>query len=385
MSVIKSIEIKSVKENDLEEILQLQKIAYQSEAKIYNDFNIPPLHQTIEEIKHEASKTTFLKATINDKIMGSVRAYRDKGTCYIGKLIVHPEFQNQGIGTLLLKKVENIFTYIDRFELFTGFKSEKNLYLYQKLGYKIFKTEELNENIKLQYLEKYNTKSIYEKIKDHFEGISFAYDNIIPKLVPYYNEMLTALINSIPFETHQQIKIVDLGSGTGNLSVLISSQFPNSKLTLIDISQNMIEFAKKKMSNVNNVEFLVEDFNSLSFTTKYDVIISSLALHHLRSDEDKVNFYTKIYDTLNKGGVFYNLDNIQGSNNYLQGIYIKEWTAFLKNNYSVDEIEKILIDHYREDCPAVLFNQLKWLDNIGFKYVDVIWKCYYFAVYGGVK
>ena len=66
-------------------------------------------------------------------------------------------------------------------------------------------------------------------------------------------------------------------------------------------------------------------------------------------------------------------------------MYIKEWTDFLRSNYSVDDIERILIDHRQEDCPAILFNQLKWLDNIGFKFVDVIWKCYYFAVYGGVK
>ncbi len=92
-----------------------------------------------------------------------MRAYRDKGICFIGKLIVHPECQNQGIGTLLIKKIENKFSYVDRFELFTGFKSEKNLHLYQKLGYKIFKSEELNENVKLQYLEKYNTKSKNEK------------------------------------------------------------------------------------------------------------------------------------------------------------------------------------------------------------------------------
>ncbi|MFW9989515.1 MAG: GNAT family N-acetyltransferase [Candidatus Odinarchaeota archaeon] len=385
MSGKEFIEIKIAKKNDLEEILRLQKIVYQSEAEIYNDFNIPPLHQTIEELKEEFRRSIFLKALKNNKIIGSVRAYRDKESCFIGKLIVHPEYQNQGLGTLILRKIENNFSYADRFELFTGFKSEKNLYLYQKLGYKIFKTEELNENVKFLYLEKYNTKSINEKIRVRFEEISFSYDDFIPKVVPYYNEMLTALINSIPFETYQKIKIVDLGSGTGNLSKLIKMYFPNSKLTMIDVSENMIELAKKKLSGFNNVEFFLDDFNTLSFTAQYDVIISSLALHHLRSDEDKVQFYTKIYDALNQGGVFYNLDNILGSSNYLQDMYIKQWTDFLRNNYSVDDIERILIDHRQEDCPAILFNQLKWLDNIGFKFIDVIWKCYYFAVYGGVK
>ncbi|MFX1260084.1 MAG: GNAT family N-acetyltransferase [Promethearchaeota archaeon] len=385
MSKIKLIEIKKVEKNDLKEILELQKVAYRSEAEIYNDFSIPPLHQTLEEIRNEFSSTLFLKALINNKIIGSVRAYRDKDTCFIGKLIVHPSYQNQGIGTLLIKKIENIFIYVDRFELFTGFKSEKNLHLYQKLGYKIFKSEELNENVKLLYLEKCNSKSKNEKIKVHFEEISSQYDEIIFKVIPHYTKLLITLIKSIPFEKHQQIKIVDLGCGTGNLSKLIKTHFPNSKLTSIDISQNMIELAKEKLSEYNNIEFLIDDFNSISFTTRYDVILSSLAIHHLSSDEDKIEFYTKIYNALNHGGVFYNLDNIKGSNDYLQEMYVEEWKKFLKRNYSLDAIDSILADHRREDSPAILFNQLKWLEMIGFKSVDVIWKSYYFAVYGGVK
>ena len=104
MSRKKFIEIKIAKETDLEEILQLQKIAYQSEAEIYNDFNIPPLHQTIEEVKEECKRTLFLKALKNDKIIGSVRAYRDRESCFIGKLIVHPEYQNQGVGGKLINE-----------------------------------------------------------------------------------------------------------------------------------------------------------------------------------------------------------------------------------------------------------------------------------------
>ncbi|MFX1446026.1 MAG: GNAT family N-acetyltransferase [Promethearchaeota archaeon] len=385
MNIFELIKIEKAQRNELEEILNLQKVAYQSEAEIYNDFSIPPLHQTFEEIEIEFDSKIFLIAVKDDKIVGSVRAFRDKGICFIGKLIVHPEYQNQGIGTLLIEKIENVFSYVDRFELFTGFKSEKNLYLYQKLGYKIFKSEELNENLKLQYLEKYNSKSKNEKIKDHFEKVSSSYDKVIPKLIPYYLELLISLINSIPFENQQQIKIVDLGCGTGTLSKLIKARFPNSKLTCIDISQNMIELAKEKLSEYNNIEFLIDDFNTLSFTTQYDVIVSSLAIHHLNSDEDKVEFYTKIYKALNNGGVFYNLDNILGSDDYLQEMYVEEWKEFLKINYIQDEIDNILADHRREDSPAILFNQLKWLEKIGFKSVDVIWKCYYFAVYGGIK
>jgi ribosomal protein S18 acetylase RimI-like enzyme len=140
--------------SDAEEILSLQKLAYRSEAEIYNDFNIPPLVQTLESIEKDFENQYFLKAVMDGKIIGSVRAYTKEGTCYIGRLIVHPDFQNRGIGTDLMNEIERIFNTCRRFELFTGDKSERNLYLYQKLGYKIFKKAKITDQTMVVYLEK---------------------------------------------------------------------------------------------------------------------------------------------------------------------------------------------------------------------------------------
>ena len=139
---------------DLTDILKLQKLAYQSEARIYNDFMIPPLLQTLEQINDDFENQMFLKATVNKQIVGSVRAYKEIDTCYIGRLIVHPDFQNQGIGTSLINAIEARFCNLKRYELFTGHKSKKNLYLYQKLGYKQFRTYRIHERLQMIYLEK---------------------------------------------------------------------------------------------------------------------------------------------------------------------------------------------------------------------------------------
>src|SRR4030042_1853396 len=97
----------------------------------------------------------ILIAEIDGAIVGSVRAETKKGTCFIGRLIVSPDFQNQGIGTRLLTEVEKKFKDSIRYELFTGADSKKNLYLYQKSGYRIFKSEKLTDKINILYLEKY--------------------------------------------------------------------------------------------------------------------------------------------------------------------------------------------------------------------------------------
>jgi ribosomal protein S18 acetylase RimI-like enzyme len=139
---------------DAEVILDIQREAYRSEAELHNDLNIPPLTQTLEEMKEDFDKQLFLRAVLDGEIVGSVRAYEEEGTCYIGRLIVRPEHQDRGIGTMLMKEIEEHFNRAGRYELFTGHRSEKDFYLYRKLGYKAFREEPIHEDLTLIYMEK---------------------------------------------------------------------------------------------------------------------------------------------------------------------------------------------------------------------------------------
>lgn len=140
--------------DDAIEILALQKLAYQGEAQIYNDWSIPPLLQDIEEIRNEFKTYMFLKAVSGASIIGSVRTRIMGNTCHLGRLIVHPDWQNRGIGTRLMLEIEKIYSEVSRFELFTGSQSVKNLYLYRKLGYRDLRLESLSSQVELIYLEK---------------------------------------------------------------------------------------------------------------------------------------------------------------------------------------------------------------------------------------
>lgn len=146
--------IMKAEQTDLQEILDLQYLAYQSEAKLCNNPNIPPLTQTLNDLEAEFGKGIFLKA-INEKgaIIGSVRAYSDSRTLYIGKLIVHPDMQGQGIGTKLLVEIENVCPR-ERYELFTSTKSERNIKLYERVGYVKFKEEDVGKDLRFIYLSK---------------------------------------------------------------------------------------------------------------------------------------------------------------------------------------------------------------------------------------
>ncbi|NLK96578.1 GNAT family N-acetyltransferase [Defluviitalea saccharophila] len=146
--------IEQAQVKDLAEILLLQKQAYVSEAELYSDFHMLPLTETLDEIEREFSKHLFLKAIMNGVIIGAVRAYKEGDTCYVGRLVVHPKFQRQGIGTRLIEEVERIFSDCTRFEIFTGHKSIRNINLYKKLGYKEFQVQEVSKQLRYIYMEK---------------------------------------------------------------------------------------------------------------------------------------------------------------------------------------------------------------------------------------
>lgn len=140
--------------DDAEPILALQKLAYQSEAELYDDFTIPPLRQTLEEMVRDIQTQHVLKACKGDQIVGSVRAMIKEDACAIGRLIVHPDYQRQGLGTRLMNEIETLFSDAGRFTLFTGHKSDGNIRLYQRLGYAQTHTTKVNDRLTLVFLEK---------------------------------------------------------------------------------------------------------------------------------------------------------------------------------------------------------------------------------------
>lgn len=139
---------------DLPEILQLQYLAYQSEAELFGSRDIPPLKQTLDEVAEEFADGIILKMT-DDKgrIIGSVRATERDGTVHIGKLMVHPDFRRQGLGTRLLSAAEDCFPS-RRGELFTSTRSISNIRLYERCGYRIFDRRKVNDELEFVYMEK---------------------------------------------------------------------------------------------------------------------------------------------------------------------------------------------------------------------------------------
>jgi len=223
-----------------------------------------------------------------------------------------------------------------------------------------------------------------DRIKKHFEEEANEYDMIIQKLIPHYKQMIDALVSVIPFSEESVFSMIDLGCGTGTISKSVKQKYPNTDITCVDIAGKMLEIAKDKIGG--SVNCIQADFNNFEFPRKYDLVVSSLALHHLENDDHKLAFYEKIFSSLNKNGVFINIDVVLGSDNDIQEVYMEKWKDFMRSKVSDDEINnKWLPTYYAEDRPAKLTAHLDMLNKSGFSCVDVIYKYYNYTVYTGKK
>lgn len=149
--------VKQVVESDLQAVLSLQKVAFTKVAKQMNNYDLPSLSQTIRDIRNDFDTCVILKYTASDNlIFGSVRGnICNDNICHIGKLIVHPDFENQGIGTTLMYEIEKYFPSCLKFTLFTGEETPNTLYLYTKVGYRVVCKKKI-DGINLIYMEKDN-------------------------------------------------------------------------------------------------------------------------------------------------------------------------------------------------------------------------------------
>lgn len=222
-------------------------------------------------------------------------------------------------------------------------------------------------------------------IKEHFEKEAAVFDKLFFKVVPYYNEMMRVVVDAAPFMRTDRLKMIDLGCGTGNLGRKMAAAYPNARITCIDMAQNMLKMAKTKLGGKRNVSFWLGDIRDFDYSGKYDMILSSLVLHHIEK-KDKPEFYLKLFHALRNGGVFYSIDIFLSPSSHLQKLYIDKWKLFMRTNgLPSKKVNEMIARHYREDRPVVFEDELSIMRKAGFRRIDVIFKRYNFAVYGGQR
>ncbi|WP_145406368.1 class I SAM-dependent methyltransferase [Paenibacillus xylanexedens] len=220
-------------------------------------------------------------------------------------------------------------------------------------------------------------------VKQLFDRVAQDYDLQRKQLIPCFDDFygMTLDLMESPLDSP---RILDLGAGTGLLSGMVLQKYPNARLTLIDISDQMLEGARRRFDGVNQVQYVVGDYSKYNFTSSYDMIISSLSIHHL-THADKKHVFGTVYKLLEPGGHFINADQVQGRTPDTDTYYRQRWLEAIYGSGLSDEAISASIERRKVDINATLEDQLVWLEEAGFSVADCMYKYLDFAVFFAQK
>jgi tRNA (cmo5U34)-methyltransferase len=197
-------------------------------------------------------------------------------------------------------------------------------------------------------------------------------------------KIMKSLYNHFLLENirNRQVKVLDLGCGDGRVTQELLKVDKNMKGTLVDGSAEMIENARKRLKNYTDLDYIQITFQELMNEGKippnFDFIVSSLAIHHI-SLNDKKSLFKYIYNHLNPGGFFLNIDVVRAPTETLEEWYLTLWKEWIMENETEtgsSESFTHLPGQYKnnpDNHPDTLENQLIALESAGFKNID----CYY--------
>ncbi len=222
-------------------------------------------------------------------------------------------------------------------------------------------------------------------IKKHFEQMAAEYDDVIRQVVPHYDQMLDLVVRAIP-ETNSNIRVLDLGCGSGNLTMKLKACFDDATVIAADIAKDMVDLARIRLADLDQVEVVQADMLALPFEQNFDVVVSTLVLHHIADAAIKEKLFATLYRVLKPGGILCIGDIMLGETLELETLNREYWITHMQSYFSNDEIvNKWVPRHEATDAPRSVGDELRSLEAAGFDVPFVVWKCFNVAVYGGVK
>lgn len=207
------------------------------------------------------------------------------------------------------------------------------------------------------------------------------YDAFIRRVVPRYDELNARLLMSLPNTPRH---VLELGCGTGALSLHLVEQAPAASFTFVDAAPEMIATTRARVTEhapevARRARYLEVRFEDLALQSSYDVIVSSLSLHHV---VDPAPLYRSLSAALVPGGGLRVADGYAAESSELQALHLERWEAFWREpeNLTTEEIAQVRQHVASHDHYLPLSTHFRALTAAGFRHCDCIWRDGLFAI-----
>lgn len=182
--------------------------------------------------------------------------------------------------------------------------------------------------------------------------------------------------------------MLDIGCGAGNFSLKMLEKIPDLDCSLIDLSEPMLNRAEERVrtSTKGVVSCTQADIRDITLIDEsFDIVVAGAVLHHLRTEDEWMAVFSKIYKALRPGGSFWIADLVVHESPSITTLFWKRYGQYLENLGGSDYRKQVLAYVEKEDSPTSLNFQLKTLDKAGFKFTEILHKNSCFAAFGGIK
>lgn len=219
---------------------------------------------------------------------------------------------------------------------------------------------------------------------DYFGALVREYDSLIRRAVPRYDELLERLAFYLPPLPAGRRRVLELGCGTGNWSLLLARHgarhWPDLRLTLVDASPQMLDVTRARLAERGRTgdAFVGARFEELDFAPgSFDLVTSCISLHHVA---DKRELFARLAPQLAPGGELLIGDQMRGGTERAHALNWQRWLAFCRAHCKVGEAIS-LIDHaYAHDHYESVAAHFRALEAAGYVELDCVWRNWMWGV-----
>lgn len=205
------------------------------------------------------------------------------------------------------------------------------------------------------------------------------YDSKIRSFIPDYELLLDTVVDVLTAIGGDELRVVDLGTGTGALADRVLRSLPRATVTAVDEDLDVLDLARERLApHGGRATMLAGSFVELLLPPS-DAIVASLALHHVRTVSLKRALYRSLRKSLTRRGVLMLADCMPAANTRLATLQREAWRQHMRLAHSEAEVDAYFAAWSKEDVYFPLEEELEMLASAGYQ-PDVVWRRGMFAV-----